>query len=344
MASNVTIPGRLRVGAFGLNPLTSSGTLLKIRFQVIGGAGANSELQWENFFFNEGDPATANNNGTFLVSGRTPFDFDGDGKSDNTVFRSGNGNWYMMNSQAGFSAVNWGLANDKLAPADFDGDGRTDFAVVRDNLWYILRSSGTSEVIDFGLPGDIPLAGDWDGDGKADLAVYREGTGSGQGTFYYRGSLNNPLKSITYLPWGVAGDVPVLGDYDGDGRMDAAIFRSSDRVWWIRQSSDGQLRTVQFGLPTDKCVQADYDGDGRTDIAVYRDGTWYMMKSGSGFEVFQFGLAGDIPVPADYDGDGKVDISVYRGGVWHMMGSTSGYKAMQFGVESDSPIPSAFLP
>ena len=65
-------------------------------------------------------------------------DFDGDGKSDASVFR--NGNWYINPSSnstdfapSGFYGVQFGLATDKLAPADYDGDGKTDIAVFREN-------------------------------------------------------------------------------------------------------------------------------------------------------------------------------------------------------------------
>jgi hypothetical protein len=345
LSANVSQPGRLRVGAYGLTPLSGEGNLLRMRFEVIGAPGANTSLQWENFFFNEGDPATVNTGGTFLVSGRTPFDFDGDGKSDTVVFRSGNSIWYMLNSQSGFSGVNWGLPTDKLAPADYDGDGRTDVAVVRGNVWYILQSQGGFIQKDFGLAGDIPMPGDWDGDGKADVAVYRPAANGVQGHFYFRGSNNNPQGNITFIPWGIEGDIPVLGDFDGDGRMDAAVFRPSNRVWYILQSSDSQLRAVQFGLSTDKLVPADYDGDGRTDIAVFRNGVWYIMKSSNGnVDILNFGLAGDIPIPADYDGDGKADVAIYRGGEWHLLQSTQGYKVLQFGLSDDKPIPATYLP
>ena len=62
---------------------------------------------------------------------RTKFDFDGDGKADVSVFRPSNGNWYLNNSQAGFSAAQWGLSSDIIVPGDYDGDGKTDFTVRR---------------------------------------------------------------------------------------------------------------------------------------------------------------------------------------------------------------------
>ncbi len=36
-----------------------------------------------------------------------PADYDGNGKTDMTVYR--NGNWYLQQSTAGFRAVQWGM-------------------------------------------------------------------------------------------------------------------------------------------------------------------------------------------------------------------------------------------
>src|SRR5207244_1904334 len=71
----------------------------------------------------------------------TPFDFDGDGKADASVFRASDRVWYMLGSGSGFTAAQFGLSTDKLVPADYDGDGKTDLAVYRDGTWYILQSS-----------------------------------------------------------------------------------------------------------------------------------------------------------------------------------------------------------
>jgi hypothetical protein len=273
------------------------------------------------------------------------FDFDGDGKSDISVFRSSDRNWYLDRSTGGFAAVQFGLASDKLAPDDYDGDGKTDVAVWRESEgnFYILNSSNNSVRIEnFGLPGDKLTVGDWDGDGKADLATYRDGA---QSYFYYRGSLNNPSGNITYLPWGTSGDKPMRGDFDGDGKFDVAVFRPSNNIWYIRQSSDGAVRYENWGLSTDKFVPADYDGDAKTDLTVFRNGVWYIKQSSNNQPRYEyFGLTTDTLVPADYDGDGKADVAVFRNGTWYVKQSTSGASITQFGLSGDMPVEAAYLP
>ena len=70
----------------------------------------------------------------------TKFDYDGDGKSDVSVFRPSNGAWYLNQSSAGFTGAAFGVSSDKIVPADYDGDGKTDIAVYRNGSWYLQRS------------------------------------------------------------------------------------------------------------------------------------------------------------------------------------------------------------
>ncbi|MBK9214436.1 MAG: PD40 domain-containing protein [Chloracidobacterium sp.] len=103
-------------------------------------------------------------------------DFDGDGRSDISVFRPSDATWYLDQSANGFSSRRFGISSDKLTPADYDGDGRTDISVFRDGVWYWLNSSdGSFRGNQFGVSGDIPIPADFTGDGRAELAVYRDG-------------------------------------------------------------------------------------------------------------------------------------------------------------------------
>ncbi|HEX8638940.1 MAG TPA: S8 family serine peptidase, partial [Pyrinomonadaceae bacterium] len=296
-----------------------------------------------NALINTGRPITDSRNGVVkpriaidkavqAVAFKAPFDYDGDGKSDVSVFRPSNGVWHLLQSQSGYTGFQFGIASDRSVAADYDGDGRTDAAVYRDGIWHILRSSLGYTGFAFGIATDIPVPADYDGDGKADAAVYREGIwhilGSRDG---YRG-----------FQFGVATDKPVPADYDGDGKTDAAVYR--DGVWHIFGSTVGYTG-YSFGIATDKPVVADYDGDGKADPSVYREGIWHILRSQSGYTGFGFGISTDIPTPADYDGDGRADVAVFRDGNWYIIKSAANqFHAVQFGIAGDKPVPAAFVP
>ncbi len=276
-------------------------------------------------------------------------DFDGDGKTDLSIFRpngaTGSEWWYLKSSNGGNFATQFGSPTDKLVAADYTGDGKADIAFFRPStgFWYILRSEDSSfYAFPFGANGDIPAPADFDGDGKADAAVFRPSTA----TWF----IQNSGGGTTIQAFGAAGDVPVVGDYDGDGKADIAIFRPNGTTgseWWILRSTAGLIAT-QFGTPTDKTVPGDYTGDGKADVAIWRpsNGQWYILRSEDlSFYAFPFGANGDIPVPGDYDGDGKTDAAVFRpsSSTWFAQGSTSGTIIQQFGAAGDVPVPSEFV-
>ncbi len=58
------------------------------------------------------------------------------------------------------------------------------------------------------------------------IAIFRPSTGE---WFILRS------EDATYYsyPFGTTGDIPAPGDYDGDGRFDATVFRPSDSTWYV---------------------------------------------------------------------------------------------------------------
>ena len=272
------------------------------------------------------------------ASPSTVFDFDGDRKSDVSVFRPSDGTWYLLNSSSGFSAAQFGISDDRLVPADYDGDGKTDLGVFRNGAWYLQRSNLGFIAVNFGISTDIPVPADFDGDGKSEIAVYRPSSGN----WFVLNLVNNQFSAVQF---GNSTDKPVPADFDGDSKADFAVYRAAEGVWYQLRSTQG-FAAVQFGNSTDKPVVGDYDGDGKADPAVYRpsNGVWYLLGSTQGFTAVQFGIATDLPSPGDYDGDGKTDLSVYREGSWYELKSTQGFASVQFGTASDKPIPNAFVP
>lgn len=310
---------------------------------AIRGLGTNASIQ---------NPGSGSNNTAVTESFDMPIqfrrparaDFDGDGRSDISVFRPSDSVWYLNRSFSGFAAVTWGLSTDTPVPADYDGDGKTDIAIFRPNsdiftpdFWILQSATSTVLTVPWGSVGDIPVLDDFDGDDKADVGVRNQASGK----FWIRRSTD-----LSTLISNLMTETPLVGDFDGDGRGDFATFDNG--TWRLSNSSLGYppAAAVGWGTAGDRPVHADYDGDGRDDLAVFRpsNGTWYIAYSSGGHLFATFGLSDDIPVPADYDGDGRADIAVYRDGVWYIIQSSGGTAIHHFGLSTDEPLPATYLP
>ncbi len=319
-------------------PASASGQSIKLRWRL----GTDSTLSGLGWYI-DSVVVRATSSCSFVPAGvKSRADFDGDGKTDLSIFRPSEGNWYIAPSLGGITVITWGVSTDEPISGDFDADGKADLAIFRPTPgtspdFFIIQSNGyVINNIAWGDPGDKPVVGDYDGDGKDDVAVYRPANNT-----WYIVKSSGGLDISTF---GQAGDVAVPGKYDGDAKTDRAVYRNGQ---WIVSNSTGGTMIANWGEAGDILVPADYDGDDRDDVAVWRpsNGFWYIRRSTNfNLDIFSWGQTGDVPVPGDYDGDGHDDPAVYRNGVWYQVRSTQGLAQGNWGVASDVPIPRKYIP
>jgi hypothetical protein len=167
-------------------------------------------------------------------------------------------------------------------------------------VWYVSQSSDSQmRTFVYGLDTDRPVVGDFDGDGASDISVIR--TIGNELSWYtlYSGGNALPFSQSVTRQIGLDTDIPVVEDYDGDGKSDLAVFRPSNGTWYIWRSKTNQLQATPFGSEGDNPQPADYDGDGKSDLGVFRPttGTWYTWSSKINTHYWiKWGSPGDIPV------------------------------------------------
>ncbi|HRF53149.1 MAG TPA: FG-GAP-like repeat-containing protein, partial [Aquimonas sp.] len=182
------------------------------------------------------------------------------------------------------------------APSDINGDGLTDaVSYDRGGVFTVtlnpgpgISSSTSSVAIDAGYC-FFALDLDFDGDAVSDLARWCEGGANVPASFWLALS-TRPGSAMRQIQLGMGSgaedrDNPVVvGDYDGDGRDDLAVFNQPgqfqppDTIWLVvRYSATGELRAfpVAFGARGSSTVTAgsDLNGDGIADLVLRQLGS-----------------------------------------------------------------------
>ena len=135
--------------------------------------------------------------------------------------------------------------------------------------------------------------------------------------------------------WGLAGDLPYTGDFNGDGFDDIGIYRGSGGTH-VRLTSaagvigGGAYKTAAFGANVwlDHALVGDINGDGFDDLVIVEDDGVYSGTLLRWIAAFgnadgtlggsnvsnqkSFGFTNDVPMVADIDGNGMDDIVAVR--------------------------------
>ncbi len=188
-------------------------------------------------------------------------DWNGDGRTKIGIYRAGT--WYLDTNGNGTwdscevdTCIAWGgEPGDLPVVGDWNGDGKTKIGIVRGGTWYLdfngngaWDGCGIDKCIAWGDPSDTFLVGDWNGDGKTKIGIYRPSTG----TWYLDANGNGTWDGCEVekcIAWGgEPGDLPVVGDWNGDGKTKIGIVRGG--TWYLDANGNG----TWDGCGTDKCI------------------------------------------------------------------------------------------
>ncbi|MGL4551648.1 MAG: FG-GAP repeat domain-containing protein, partial [Gemmataceae bacterium] len=247
---------------------------------------------------------------------------------------------------------NFCFGNEVPLVGDFNGDGRDDLATfTRGGTGdvFVALSTGSGFVgtgwkwhDNFCFYNEVPLVGDFNGDGRDDLATFTRGT---TGDVFVATSTGSGFSG-TGWKWHdnfcFGTEVPLVGDFTGDGKDDLATFtRGGTGDVFVAVSygytfaGTGWKWHDAFCFGSEVPRVGDFNGDGRDDLATFTRGTTgdvYVATSG-GWGAFNgtgakwhegFAYNADLPLVADFTGDGRADLARFtRGGTGDVFVSRS---------------------
>lgn len=222
--------------------------------------------------------------------------------------------------------TDWGLNSDWFT-----------LQITRANaLWGLSNGYGVapSQVFEFGRGEDVPLMCDWTGT-KPVATTFRAG-------LWTTTSDNANGAIVTQFGYGIPGDVPICGDWDGDGRDSVGIFRSG--TWALRNGPGAGAPDSVFGygIAGDLPIVGKWTGGDRDLPGIWRFGTWAPARGfgGEPLASFAYGYASDQPVVGSWSGSGVTAFGIRRGSLWALRDSWSaGSPTLVFGYGEDGDRP-----
>lgn len=219
--------------------------------------------------------------------------------------------------------------------------------VVTGTTWKLrnsLSSGNPQSTYEYGLPGDVFLMADFSGSGVRTSAVVRgtrRGPAGDEALTWHIRQVEGAGQPELSFEFGRAGDIPIVGDWDGDGVATPGVVRGNR--WMLRNSNSSGPPDIEFefGRPGDVPVVGRWTDDGRARAGVVRGTTWILRTTDGGATVdFEFGPGG-IPVVGDWAGNGLDRPGWFRDGTWYLRNSLSSGSAdttFQFGAAGDIPV------
>jgi hypothetical protein len=189
------------------------------------------------------------------------------------------------------------------------------------------------------LPLSVPPAF---GSEESTLGVHR------QGTFYLQqGAREGAADHV--VAYGRASDLPLLGDWNGDGTTTVGVRRGNRFLLRNSNTSGVAALDFQFGRAGDQAISGDWNGDGTTTVGIRRGDRFLLRNSNSAGWAhldFRFGRSDDEVVVGDWNGDGTTTVGVRRGNRFLLRNDNSAGWAdldLRYGRSSDIPLPGAWL-
>src|SRR5262249_39217975 len=152
------------------------------------------------------------------------------------------------------------------------------------NTYFLLNKNQlvppANTIAGFGNNGDVAVAGDWGGDGLVTIGVFGpDSPVAGTNTFFLRNTNSLGTGDITIESIGQTGDIPIVGDWDGNGTATIGLFRPNDPpglntflLWNSNNNPPGppDITIAGIGATGDLTVVGKWTCTGGTSIGVIR--------------------------------------------------------------------------